>query len=61
MRVRWERVFGINETCILVMLLGERERSEVQQAFIKIKNSMDQIGSVGQGMERIGVDRNGMV
>ena len=47
--MRWERVFGINETCILVMLLGEREKSEVQQAFIKIKNSMDQIGWVGQG------------
>ena len=34
---------GINETCILVMLLDGRETSKVQQAFIKIKNSMEDL------------------
>jgi hypothetical protein len=36
-------VFGINETSIRIMLLDGSETSEVQQTFIKIKNSMEDL------------------
>jgi hypothetical protein len=32
---------GINEACITVMLLNSQDTAEVEQGFMKIKNSMD--------------------